>query len=664
MVRVAAQKGALRVLKSSCAFSHLVCVLLLLRVCSFLINVRSSSSPKEGSAGLPHLLSQLRSRQAELNQLLQPIPPSLASLGLELLTLPGGATAGRRGAAGSAAVVKASSVKNSIITVDARNLNATDSLDASIDLSTAVRVSNRILSSPDHETSGHWGFDLIAPLIGSLCAFCNWSQNEGGADGATRGGSSSSLGDAANIRMLAVQCLGEIGAVDPYAINGHNSRVFRNANPLPPIGKPLPLDVGDAPHPFAAALLSAPSSPASSASAAAQLHASWYGRSYAVGGGLQASSCEILSTRSKDPQAFSNEPHHVLILYLLNQYWRSSNAHVAQIASHALVNLFSDQKEATTAAAAKGKPAAAGAAAAAAPAVESDNGVHPPSSHAKMVIAFSQLDNMTQSYLSPFWAAKLKSFRPLLRTRSREETESQVWDATANGGQFDDWICKLARFLLSKRVKDPVLIHCAGVAQHLPDLATRLFPYILFDMLAQGDAAVQQMLALRVNSLVASILATPQQRGSTSPAPTLPGVSSSSTSPSLSSNSRAVLQVLLAALQYVREQCLIIHRQVVHPATKNHTAPPREGIDLVRNIAAHWDAKLDLIKIAQAAQACESVTTNKRMFAVALCCSRFSRCFVFFVWFALLQHVRDESDSAGAMARAHLRPSERHVDRG
>jgi hypothetical protein len=299
----------------------------------FLINVRSSSNPKEGAAGLPHLLKQLRAHSAQLSQLLQPIPPSLSSLGMELLSLPSGGAITRRSSLG---LKSAATVANPIITVDGRNpttASSSDSVDVVSDINNSIRVSNRILSSPYHESSGHWGFDLIAPLIGALCAFCSWSQTD--TDAGSRG-PGSRLTTSQRIRMLAVECLGEIGAVDPYALNGHNSRVFRNANPLPPIASSESI-TPDAVHPFATALL-APTSP-SPATTAAQLHASWYGRWYAVGGGLQASSCTHRDMKS-EPQAFSNDPHHLLILYLLNQYWRSNNVHVAQMAYHTLSNLL------------------------------------------------------------------------------------------------------------------------------------------------------------------------------------------------------------------------------------------------------------------------------------------------------------------------------------
>lgn len=671
----------------------------------FLINVRSSSNPKEGAAGLAHLLTVMRAKTSELNQLLQPVPPSLRSLGMEFLSLHGDESAASRRATLSAK----SAALNPIISVDGRN--ACDAADADAadvvsDINNSIRVSNRILSSPDRETSGHWGFDLIAPLIGALCAFCSWSQADDASGRARRGGA---VTNSHRIRMLAVQCLGEIGAVDPRALNGHNSRIFRNANPLPPIARAESI-TPDVVHPFAAALLTATA--ASPAANAARLHAAWYGRWYAVGGGLQAAPCKHRELKS-DPQAFANQPHHLLILYLLDQYYRSANAHVAQMAHHTLANLVCPSEER-----ARSKDHVAHAHAhcvdthvslspfvslPVCPSADPNDPNPSASSQSQMLAAMSQLDPLTQAYLCTFPPAKFKSepmggwhkerpyqlccshsrvpffslpvcrplayrsLRPVLKSRSKsDDLESDAWELS--GRSFDDWICKLTRFLLTKRVRDPFLSHCAGLASHLPEFAARLMPFVLYDVLQQCDEAVTQMIALRTNSLVAGILRPPRTSASSPVSVTLTPVSPDAASSGvLSSNSIAALKLLLAALQYVREQCLVIHRQPIPPLTSRHQPPPpRAAIDTVHSIDQHFHVQLDLIQLAQAAQKCESerctLTDGTRVSASFK--SVLTPCVLCLAVVLLsVQYVCDEFAVSRAVARAHLRSPQLHFSR-
>ena len=521
-------------------------------ILAFLITVRSSSNPSEGAAGLAHLLAQLRGRSAELIRLLQPIPPSLASLGMELLFLPAAnGSPARRASLGSRSIVA-----NAIISVDGRNAqSSSDVIDVVSDISNSVRVSNRILSSPDYESSGHWAFDLIAPLIGALCAFCSWSQTDGDA-----ARSPSERASSHRIHMLAVRCLGEIGAIDPHALNGHNARIFRNANPLPPVASSKSI-IPDTVHPFASALLG----PTPSAAAAtAQLQASWYGRWYAIGGGLQTSSFGNKEMRA-EPSAYANDPHHLLVLYLLNQYWRSSNVHVAQMSYHTLLNLFCT--------------------------IDASDNSHP-SSQAQAAAALARLDGLTQAYLTPFMITKFKTFRPVLKARSKsDDLENDAWEL--NGRTPDDWICKVARFLLNKRVADPVLQHCAGLASHLPDFAARLFPFALYDVLQQADAEMSRVLALRLNALILSI--------NESVASPLGG----SSAQIASTAHVGVLSYILAGLQYVREQCLILHRQPIPPPPSRHQpVQQRANMPVAQSIEQNFDAHVNLLAVAEAAQTC------------------------------------------------------------
>ena len=556
-------------------------------IIAFLIMVRSSSNPHQAAAGLAHLRQQLRANHKVLSQLLQPIPPTLQQLGMEVLrtSLSSSSDTSSRRSSQSRSL----SLTNAIVTVDGRNPaiceNGLDDSDIVSDISSSVRVSNRILSSPDHSTSGHWGFDLIAPLIGTLCAFCSWSHSADEVGAETRNTQPNAL-VSERIRMLAVECLGEIGAVDPHAISGHNARIFRNANPLPLIATSQSIQPNVI-HPFVTALTS--SAGLHPTAVSGQLHAAWYGRWYAVGGGLQLNSSLIRDVKD-EPMAYSNAPHHVFLLYLIDHYLRSKNSFIAQIAYFTLTNMLCSQ--------------------------EICQSNQYPSSQKQVELALERIDPVTRSYLSTFPKIRFKNFRPvhrpspIHRSASNDENEADAW-AYPTSKNGDEWICKLMRFLLERRVKDPVLTHCIGLCGAIPDVAARLFPYALFDVLNQADGVVATMLAMRINALIkvkSKIEDSIDNHALSSSLPSSPPYPSSLPSPaSVSFLSLGSKKLILSSLQYVREQILILHRQPM-PTSKSRFI--RTGTGVIACVESRFFANLDLLQLAQMAQECESVTSR------------------------------------------------------
>jgi hypothetical protein len=276
---------------------------------------------------------------------------------------------------------------------------------------------------------------------------------------------------------------------------------------------------------------------------ATDLLSSNFSRWHVAGGGIQLAPSEYIDLQS-EPLAFYNSFHHELILILLLQLCSHNDSNLVNSAHCTLQQIFQ----------------------------YCNDSIHS---------SYNRLHNDYKVYLSSFAQLKVKQGNnPSLNlNKLSASAEDQLWNIQNTG--YSDWICNLTHFLCLARSSDAVLQHCAAICLISSDFASRIFPYVIFSIIIRREPDGTQQLVTFLNAIFRFNC----NHFDFNNASTINHVTA-----------------VLSALQYTREQYLIIYRQpIVLEKVEGRGSFPlkRQKEEIAQHIENHFFSKLNLLPLAQ-----------------------------------------------------------------